>query len=141
VHQQRRIEDRGVFKDRDGELAVRAAAAWECSISERLSGRERHGCVEAESFVNDVVKILHVLDLCVRRNAVLVVGVKGFEYRGAKLGHNSWVAGELEDDPRQGRGSGIGAGEEDGGQIVTDDFSICGPACEGVQKGIVGIFS
>jgi len=46
------------------------------------------------------------------------------------------MSGKLVECPRQSRGSGVTASEEHGDELITEDFTVAGEACEGVQEGV-----
>ena len=55
---------------------------------------------------------------------------------GAEARHDGWVAGELVEEPGEGGGGGVAAGEQDGDELVANDLAIAREAGQGVQEGV-----
>lgn len=134
LHDERRVSDGRVLEHRQRLGAVRAAAPGQGRVLEGDADVERHGRVETQRLVEDGPEVRHVLEVVVRGEAVLA---DGLEDLGAQAGHGVRMPAELVDGPREGRGGGVAAGEQDGDDLVAQDFGVAGEAGELVQKGVV----
>lgn len=134
LHDERRVTDGRVLEHRERLGAVGAAASGQSRVLEGDADVEGHGRVEAERLVEDGLEIRHVLEVVVRGQAVLA---NGLEYLGAQAAYCLRMPAELVDGPREDRGGGVAAGEQDGDDLVTQDFWVAREAGELVQEGVV----
>lgn len=134
LHDERRVSDGRVLEHRERLGTVWAAAPGQGRVLEGDADVERHGRVEAERLVEDGPEVRHVLEVVVGREAVLT---NGLEDLAAQAGHGVRMPAELVGGPREGRGGGVAAGEQDGDDLVAQDLRITGEAGELVQEGVV----
>lgn len=83
------------------------------------------------------MKISHGFEIGVGRGAAVRAEV-GVDF-GPEARHDGRVAGELVEEPGEGGGGGVAAGEQDGDELVANDLAIAREAGEGVQEGVARV--
>ena len=94
---------------------------------------ERHRGIQAHGLVDGVLEVGHILQILVRRRAVRAQALQDLT---AQLRDGVGVTAELENGEGQGAGGGVAAGEQDGDELVADDFAIAGVGGQGVAEGV-----
>lgn len=65
------------------------------------------------------------------------MGADGAEDLLAEFVDDLWVLGKFMEEEGEGAGGGVAAGEEDGDDLVADDFAVASGVGEGVKEGLV----
>ena len=92
--------------------------------------------VEAQSLAHDMLQVSHILQIVISRRSV---GADTLEDFATEFRHDGRVVGEFVEEPGEHGGGGVAAGEEDGDDLVADDFAVVGEAREGVQEGVARV--
>ena len=80
-----------------------------------------------------MLQVLHGLERLVRRHPRAADMVHDL---GAQLGHDLGLLGEFVEEPGQRAGGGVAAGEQDGNELVAQDFAVTGVFGQGVEEGV-----
>lgn len=141
LHDERRVADGRALGNRNGLRAVGPAADRQRRVRQRDADVVRHHGVQAQRLVHDVLQVLHVLEVLVRRGAVAADVLHDL---GAQRREHGGLLREVVQDPGQGAGGGVAAREERRDELVAQRLSVPGVGRDGVEEGVafvvVGFF-